>query len=141
MTDHTKDIDALFASLTQEVEKVAEEAGVQENSVADDASLEKLAAEAYAAGEIMAAGFINAALEKLAGSGVPAAGGGSEDPIARPRSSWETVAARIAEMHGRRLQPSDDTSVRADAAGYKGHGSMSHRSGATGIVNPAKALG
>ena len=144
MSDHMTDLDELFASLTQEVEKVASEAEVTETAPAavetNDDTMDKLASDLQAGGEIMANAMVNRVLEKLAAA-VPAAGGGSEDPIAAPRSNWEAVAARLATMHGRRLAPADDTSVRADDAGYPGHGSDTHRSGAAGVVNPQRDLG
>ena len=138
MSDHMTDLDELFASLTQEVEKVASEAEVTET--ASDDTMDKLASDLQAGGEIMANAMVNRVLEKLAAA-VPAAGGGSEDPIAAPRSNWEAVAARLATMYGRQLAPGDDTSVRAEEAGYAGHGSQSHRSGAHGVVNPQRDLG
>lgn len=144
MSDHMTDLDELFASLTQEVEKVASEAEVTETAPAavetNDDTMDKLASDLQAGGEIMANAMVNRVLEKLAAA-VPAAGGGSEDPIASPRSNWEAVAARLATMYGRQLAPGDDTSVRAEEAGYAGGGSQSHRSGAHGVVNPQRDLG
>lgn len=142
MSDHMTDLDELFASLTQEVEKVASEAEVTEAApaVEYDDTMDKLASDLYAGGEIMATAMVERVLEKLAAA-VPAAGGGSEDPIAAPRSNWEAVAARLATMYGRQLAPGDDTSVRAEEAGYAGGGSQSHRSGAHGVVNPQRDLG
>jgi len=142
MSDHMTDLDELFASLTQEVEKVASEAEVTEAApaVANDDTMDKLASDLYAGGEIMATAMVERVLEKLAAA-VPAAGGGSADPIAAPRSNWEAVAARLATMYGRQLAPGDDTSVRAEEAGYAGGGSQSHRSGAHGVVNPQRSLG
>lgn len=141
MSDHMTDLDELFASLTQEVEKVASEAEVTEAApAANDDTMDKLASDLYAGGEIMATAMVERVLEKLAAA-VPAAGGGSEDPIASPRSNWEAVAARLATMYGRQLAPGDDTSVRAEEAGYAGGGSQSHRSGAHGVVNPQRNLG
>lgn len=142
MSDHMTDLDELFASLTQEVEKVASEAEVTETApaVENDDTMDKLASDLQAGGEIMANALVNRVLEKLAAA-VPAGGGGSEDPIAAPRSNWEAVAARLATMYGRQLAPGDDTSVRAEEPGYPGHGSQSHRSGAHGVVNPQRDLG
>ena len=141
MTDYNNDLEALFSSLAQETEKVAE--AVTETPEAPEAVVEdheKIAEDLRAGGEILANAFVDSVLEKLAAA-VPAAGGGSEDPVAAPRSNWEAVAARLATMYGRQLAPGDDTSVRAEEAGYAGHGSQSHRSGAHGVVNPQRDLG
>lgn len=135
MTNLQSDLEALFAQFSGEVKKEAQAAPVE-----DDAQV-KLAEDLYAAGEIMATGFVDRALEKIAGSGVPAAGGGQADPIASPRSVWESVAARLAAAHGRKSSIGDDTSVRAEDEVGKGAGHSKGKAGATGVVNTQKNLG
>jgi len=130
------ELEALFASLSGEVSKVAHETETAETA---DAGL--TSEELVAAGEIMAHAFANRVLEKLAGSGVPAAGGGSENPIASPRSAWEQAAARLAAMHSRKLSVGDDTSVRAEDTIGNGAGHNKGKAGPTGPVNSQRALG
>lgn len=135
MTDYNNDLEALFSSLAQETEKVAEAVEINETVEAPEAVVEdheKIAADLRAGGEILANAFVDTVLEKLAAA-VPAAGAGSEVPIASPRSRWEAVAARLAGMHGRALGVGDDTSVRAEQDGAL--------SGATGTVNKQRNLG
>lgn len=127
------ELEALFASLSGEVSKVAH---TEETSGTDMTS-----DELVAAGEIMAHAFANRVLEKLAGSGVPAAGGGSENPIASPRSAWEQAAARLAAMHARKLSVGDDTSVRAEDTIGNGAGHNRGKAGPSGPVNTQRALG
>ena len=133
MTDYNNDLEALFSSLAQETEKVAE--AVTETPETGEAVVEdheKIAEDLRAGGEILANAFVDSVLEKLAAA-VPAAGAGSEVPIASPRSRWEAVAARLANTHGRALKPGDDTSVRAEQDGAL--------SGAMGTVNKQRNLG
>ncbi len=134
MTDYNNDLEALFSSLAQETEKVAEavtETPETSEVVADNH--EKIAEDLRAGGEILANAFVDSVLEKLAAAAVPAAGAGSDVPIASPRSRWEAVASRLADMHGRALGVGDDTSVRAEQDGAL--------SGAAGTVNKQRNLG
>lgn len=126
------DVDALFAELrknsdaeapeTQEVEKTASAEPKKE----EGESMEKLAGELYAGGQLFAEGFADRLIEKLAGSGVPAAGAG----IASPKSKWEAVGKKIERLksHG---GVGDNSVVRAEAEAM---------SGAKGVVNTAKPL-
>ncbi len=133
MTDYNNDLEALFSSLAQETEKVAEAVTqTPETSEVVADNHEKIAEDLRAGGEILANAFVDSVLEKLAAA-VPAAGAGSEVPIASPRSRWEAVASRLAGMHGRALGVGDDTSVRAEQDGAL--------SGAAGTVNKQRNLG
>jgi hypothetical protein len=134
MTDYNNDLEALFSSLAQETEKVAAAVEMTETVEAAPAveDHEKIAEDLRAGGEILANSFVDSVLEKIAAA-VPAAGAGSEVPIASPRSRWEAVAARLAGTHGRALKPGDDTSVRAEQDGAL--------SGAKGTVNKQRNLG
>jgi hypothetical protein len=90
----------------------------------------KLAEDLRAGGRMFADGFVDRAIEKLAGSGIPAAGGGTLRD-----SKMEQIASKIGAIKGATSgKPGDNTSVRAEGH----HGAMS---GAKGAVNPAKALG
>lgn len=132
MTDYNNDLEALFSSLAQETEKVAEAVETPETPQVVTEDHEKIAEDLRAGGEILANSFVDSVLEKIAAA-IPAAGAGSEVPIASPRSRWEAVASRLAGMHGRALNPGDDTSVRAE---------QDHAlSGAMGTVNPQRSLG
>lgn len=113
-----------------QVEKVASDASVD---ALEEDTVTKIAEDLFAAGEIFGNSAANAMLEKFAGSGVPAAGGGSNNPIDNPRSKWEAVAARIAMAKGRSMSPGDDTSVRAEQDGAL-HGD-------SGFSNTARPLG
>lgn len=136
MTAYSTELSQLFGELAQETEKVAEaQVEVVEN---DDAQV-KLAEDLYAGGGIMANGFVDQILEKLA-MGIPAAGGGSAVPIASPRSRWEQAAAKLAKTHGRGMTPGDDTSVRAEDGSYPGSGQNTAKGGAKGSVNTQKDL-
>jgi len=134
MTDYNNDLEALFSSLAQETEKVAAAVDMTETPEAALAveDHEKIAEDLRAGGEILANSFVDSVLEKIAAA-VPAAGAGSEVPIASPRSRWEAVAARLAGTHGRALKPGDDTSVRAEQDNAL--------SGAKGTVNKQRNLG
>lgn len=132
MTDYNNDLEALFSSLAQETEKVAEAVTETPEAVEAVEDHEKIAEDLWAGGEILANAFVDSVLEKLAAA-VPAAGAGSEVPIASPRSRWEAVASRLAGMHGRALGVGDDTSVRAEQDGAL--------SGAKGTVNKQRNLG
>jgi hypothetical protein len=132
MTDYNNDLEALFSSLAQETEKVAEAVTETPEAVEAVEDHEKIAEDLWAGGEILANAFVDSVLEKLAAA-VPAAGAGSEVPIASPRSRWEAVASRLAGMHGRALGVGDDTSVRAEQDGAL--------SGAMGTVNKQRNLG
>jgi hypothetical protein len=132
MTDYNNDLEALFSSLAQETEKVAEAVETPETPEVVAEDHEKIAEDLRAGGEILANAFVDTVLEKLAAA-VPAAGAGSEVPIASPRSRWEAVAARLATMHGRALGVGDDTSVRAEQDDAL--------SGAPGMVNKQRDLG
>ena len=124
--DYNTNLEELFDSLAEGVEKIAsqEETApeVANETASNDESHQKLAEDLYAGGGIMANGFVDEVLAKLAGSGVPAAGGGSANPTQSPRSKWEQRAARLAAMHGRATAPGDDTSVRAEDTSYPGAG-------------------
>lgn len=136
------DVEALFAQINKglaeekessssEVEKTASapapesETVTETTEVVEDKSMEKLASELYAAGQILAEGFIDRTVEKLA-SGVAAGGGGVEQG-----SKWQRVAQKIENMHAH-VGPGDSTSLSAEQAGAL--------SGAKGVVNPAKKL-
>lgn len=142
--DYNTNLEELFDSLAEGVEKIASEETTQEpvqETAQNDESHQKLAEDLYAGGGIMANGFVDEVLAKLAGSGVPAAGGGSANPTQTPRSKWEQRAARLAAMHGRATAPGDDTSVRAEDTSYPGAGHNRGKGGAMGSVNSQKDLG
>jgi len=125
-------VEALFAQLsknsgaeaTAEVEKVASAAPATEVKQ-EDGSIEKLASELYAGGQLFAEGFADRLIEKLAGSGVPAAGGGMHR-----ESKWQSVARKIDNLNSHK-GVGDNSSVRAEAEAI---------SGAKGVVNKAKPL-
>ena len=75
MTDYNNDLEALFSSLAQETEKVAEAVEINETVEAPEAVVEdheKIAEDLRAGGEILANAFVDSVLEKLAAA-VPAA--------------------------------------------------------------------
>ena len=79
MTDYNNDLEALFSSLAQETEKVAEAVETPETVEAPEAVVEdheKIAADLRAGGEILANAFDDTILEKL-DADVPATGAGS----------------------------------------------------------------
>jgi len=133
---YDSELEALFATLSGEVQKVAA-APVAAPATTEDHV--KLAEDIYAAGEIMADAFVNRALEKLAS--VPAAGGGTIDGNSSPRSTWESIAQRIATAHGRKASVGDDTSVRTEDNMGGGAGHNKGKAGPTGTVNTQKSLG
>lgn len=130
-------IEDLFNTVSQQLRGNSEAANAEVEKTASDASvgyadqgnenMNKIASELYAGGQIMAEGFIDRFIEKLA-QGVPAAGAG----IRAPRSGWETIAGKIEAMHNRPPMKGGG-SIDAQQAGAL--------SGATGVVNPAKPLG
>ena len=123
--DISSDLKALFDSTQeQEHEKVASEnvSEVDDLEPQEDDSLRKFAEDLHAGGEIFGTAVANTIIEKLAAAGIPAAGGGSMVPTQKPRSTWESVAARLAGMHGRSASVGDDTSHRAEGGGQPGAG-------------------
>jgi hypothetical protein len=130
-------IEDLFATVSTQLRGNSEAANADVEKTASDASvgyadskdenMNKIASELYAGGQIMAEGFIDRFIEKLAGSGVPAAGAG----INAPRSGWESIAKKVENMHNRPPMMGGG-SLSAEQAGAL--------SGAKGVVNPAKPL-
>ncbi len=135
MSDKLSELDLLMQSVRggEEVEKVAEASEEVSEEAGSEGDVTKLAEDLMAGGEIMGNAMFDTVLAKIAGSGVPAAGGGSANPIAKPRSAWEEAAARLAKLTGRNTSIGDDTSVRAEQDGAL-HGSKSFK-------NSARALG
>lgn len=139
-------IEDLFAAISKqarvdseaantEVEKTASEATppAEETKTEVEVStkeedMEKTASELYAGGQLFAEGFADRLIEKLAGSGVSAAGRGDSDP-----SGWTGIAKKIDNIHKRK----GGAKKSGGSVGAEEHGAIS---GAKGVVNTAKPL-
>lgn len=122
-------VEALFAQLRKDSTVETAEAEVEKTASAEevqqDENLEKLASELYAGGQLFAEGFVDRMIEKLAGSGVPAGGGGKDR-----KSKWQAVANKIDALHSA-TTVGDNSSVRAEAEALSGN---------KGVANKAKPL-
>lgn len=133
MSNKIKSVEDLFKMAAQVGAEAPTQEKVAEESQ-DETTSQGFEAELYAGGGLIAEGFVDRALEKIAMS-IPAAGGGTD-----PRSTMESIAAQIHARRGKGAKVGDDTGVRAEDTGYKGHGSDRALSGKVEKPNPARAL-